>query len=202
MSPEPPEPMNPDLNAFLTSELDAHRAAVASLGVEALAPLARLIEACAAAVRAHGKIVLFGNGGSAADAQHLATELTVRYVGDRAPIPGLALTTDTSALTATGNDFSFDEIFARQVEALCGPADVVIGISTSGNSANVLRGLHAAKKAGCVAAAFGGRDGGGLKGIADPLVIAPADDTARIQELHILMGHMLCAALERELGLI
>src|SRR5207342_1240407 len=107
---------------------------------------AELVKACTMSIRAGGKLVFFGNGGSAADAQHLATELTVRYGGDRAPIAALALTTDTSALTAIGNDFGFEWLFARQVEAVCRPGDVCIGISTSGGSENVVRGLAAARQ--------------------------------------------------------
>jgi len=154
---------------------------------------------------AHGsgnKIVFIGNGGSAADAQHLATELTVRYKADRAPIAALALTTDSSALTAGGNDLGFDSVFARQVEALGRPGDLAIGISTSGRSPNVLRALEAAKAGGLIAAALSGRDGGDLVGLADPLLIVPSATTARIQEMHIALGQMLCGALEIELGLV
>ncbi|MCW9040413.1 MAG: D-sedoheptulose 7-phosphate isomerase, partial [Rhodospirillales bacterium] len=147
-------------------------------------------------------IIFFGNGGSAADAQHLATELAIRYQKDRPSIPALALTTDTSALTAAGNDFGFGHIFSRQLEALCRPGDVVIGISTSGNSVNVLEALKKATDLGAVAAGLAGRDGGAMAGLADPLLVVPSDDTARIQEMHITIGHMLCAALERELGLV
>lgn len=162
---------------------------------------ARLVDACVASVRDGGKIVFFGNGGSAADAQHLAAELVGRYTQDRPPIPALALTTDTSALTAIGNDFGFEQIFSRQIEALCRPGDVCIGISTSGGSENVIRGLQAARERRCVAAGFSGRGGGLMVGLADPLLIVPSDTTARIQEMHILLGHILCGALEIELGL-
>ena len=149
-----------------------------------------------------GKLMSCGNGGSMADAQHIATELTVRYKTDRPALAGLALTTDTSSLTAIGNDFGFQDLFARQIVALGRAGDVAIGISTSGNSENVLRGLAAAREAGCVAAGLGGRDGGRMVGLADPLLVVPSDDTARIQEMHILVGHMLCGALETELGLV
>jgi D-sedoheptulose 7-phosphate isomerase len=164
-------------------------------------PFNRLVDACADAVRTGGKILFFGNGGSAADAQHLATELTVRFVRDRAPIPAIALTTDSSALTAIGNDFGFDRLFARQLEALGRPGDVAIGISTSGRSSNVRLGLQAARAGGLVAAALSGGSGGELPALADPLLIVPSSVTARIQEMHILLGHMLCGALERRLGL-
>jgi D-sedoheptulose 7-phosphate isomerase len=188
------------LDAFFSAELDRHEAAVAAVRRSLGEPFARLVAACAAAVRGGGKLLLFGNGGSAADAQHIATELTVRFIKDRAPIAALALTTDTSALTAIGNDLGFDELFARQVRALGRPGDVAIGISTSGNSENVLRALAAAREMGCVAAALAGRDGGRLRGQADPLLVVPVAETARIQEMHITLGHMLCGALERELG--
>ncbi len=157
---------------------------------------------CLKAARGGNKIVLFGNGGSAADAQHLATELAVRYERDRAPIAALALTTDTSALTAIGNDFGFERVFARQVEALGRPGDVAVGISTSGRSANVTQGLEAARDGGLVPVALTGRDGGALVGLADPILIVPSDVTARIQEMHITLGQMYCGALERGLGLV
>lgn len=191
-----------DVDAFFASELDEH-AAVLEASRQALGgPFKDLVGACAAAVRAGGKIVFFGNGGSAADSQHLATELTVRYKQDRAPIAALALTTDTSALTAIGNDFGFEDLFARQIEALVHSRDVVIGISTSGQSENVIRGLKAAQALGAVAAGFGGKDGGRMKGLAAPLLVVPSATTSRIQEMHITLGQMLCGALEIELGLV
>jgi D-sedoheptulose 7-phosphate isomerase len=190
-----------DLNAFYTSEFDEH-ASVAAATRQALAqPFARLVEVCARAVRGGHKILFFGNGGSAADAQHLATELTVRYKKDRPPIAAVALTTDSSTLTAIGNDLGFADLFARQVEALGRAGDVAIGISTSGDSENVIRGLQAAKRLGLVAAALSGHDGGRLRGLADPLLVVPSATTARIQEMHITLGQMLCGALEIELGL-
>ena len=165
-------------------------------------PFERLLSISLEAVRDGGKLLFFGNGGSAADAQHLATELTVRYVNDRPPIPAIALSTDTSALTAIGNDMGFDALFARQIEALGRPGDVAIGISTSGRSRNVIRGLEQARAQGLIAAAFSGRDGGDLVGLAEPLLIVPATVTARIQEMHITLGHTLCDGLERGLGLV
>src|SRR5512143_1321528 len=191
-----------DLDSFFDHELDEHAAVLAATRAAVRQPFARLLRVCVRACGAGGKLVFFGNGGSAADAQHLATELTVRYGGDRAPIPALALTTDTSALTAIGNDLGFERLFARQVEALCRPGDVCIGISTSGNSENIIRGLQSARELGCVAAGFAGRKGGRMVGLANPLLVVPSDTTARIQEMHILLGHMLCSALEIELGLV
>ena len=149
-----------------------------------------------------GKLLLMGNGGSAADCQHLATELTIRYKVDRDPIAAIALTTDTSALTAGGNDIGFENIFARQVAALIKPGDLAIGISTSGNSDNVILGLKQARKMGALAAGLGGKDGGKMALVADPYLLVPSDTTARIQEMHITLGQMLCGALEIKLGLV
>ncbi len=156
---------------------------------------------CTNSIRGGGKLLFFGNGGSAADAQHLATELTVRYRKDRAPIAAIALTTDSSALTAIGNDLGFDQLFARQVRALGRKGDVALAITTSGKSPNIVLALQAAREMGVSAAAFGGKGGGDLPGLADPLLIVPAQATARIQEMHITLGQMLCGALEIELGL-
>lgn len=165
-------------------------------------PFYALLSECEQAIKNGNKILFFGNGGSAADAQHLATELAVRFKQDRAPIAALALTTDSSALTAIGNDLGFPELFARQIRALGKPGDVAIGISTSGNSKNVLLGLEAAQSMGLVPTALSGRDGGALTAIANPLLIVPSEETARIQEMHILLGQMLCGALEHKLGLV
>lgn len=191
-----------DVRDFFASEMDQHAEVLAATRVALAESFAALTATCADALNQGNKLLFFGNGGSAADAQHLATELTVRYKRDRAPIAAIALTTDSSTLTAVGNDLGFDELFARQVRALCRAGDVAIGISTSGRSANVRRGLEAARDLGCVAAALSGRDGGELRGLADPLLLVPSDVTARIQEMHITLGQMLCAALERELGLV
>ena len=175
-----------DLDAYYAREFDEHRHVADATGQALAEPFKRLVRACAKAVGAGGKILLFGNGGSAADCQHIATEMTVRYIKDRDPIAAIALTTDTSALTAISNDWNFDELFARQIEALGKKGDVAIGISTSGLSENVIRGLAKAK----------------AMGLADPLLVVPSDTTARIQEMHITLGQMLCGALEQELGLV
>ncbi len=190
-----------DAGDVLDSVFAAHAETAAKTPDAVRAPFARLVAASARAVRAGGKILLFGNGGSAADAQHIATELVVRFARDRAPIAAIALTTDTSALTAAGNDLGFEAVFARQVEALGRAGDVAVGISTSGRSPNVIAGLRAAKGRGLVAAALAGGDGGALRGLADPLLVVPSRETARIQEMHIAIGHALCAALEDALGL-
>ena len=191
-----------DLDAYYSSEFAEHEKVAQATRALLKEPFRRLVRACVESVGAGGKILLFGNGGSAADCQHIATELTVRYVKDREPIAAIALTTDTSALTAIANDWSFDELFARQIAALGRKGDVAIGISTSGKSENVVRGLKKAKEIGLVAAGLGGRDGGRMKGLADPLLVVPSETTARIQEMHITLGQMLCGALERELGLV
>ena len=137
-----------DLNTFYDAEFDQHRAAMDATQGALAEPFARLVGVCADAVRGGGKLLLFGNGGSAADCQHIATEMAIRYITDRAPIAAIALTTDSSMLTAAANDWSFDDVFSRQVEALGNPGDVVIAISTSGKSENVLRGLAVANEKG------------------------------------------------------
>ena len=145
--------------------------------------------------------MFFGNGCSAGDAQQLATELVVRYKTDRPAIAALALTTDTSALTAIGSDLGYNALFARQIEALAQPGDVAIGISTSGQSENVIAALHKARDLEVVAAGLTGRDGGRMVSLADPLLIVPSQVTARIQEMHIMLGQMLCNAIEIKMGL-
>ena len=144
------------------------------------------------------KVILFGNGGSAADAQHIAAEFVGKYYLDRDPLPAMALTVNTSSLTAIGNDYSFDTVFARQLEAFAQEGDIVIGISTSGNSENVFQALRLAKQKGLMTIAFTGRDGGKLKDIVDYCLRIPSNDTPRIQEGHITVGHIICEMVERE----
>jgi D-sedoheptulose 7-phosphate isomerase len=191
-----------DLAAFFKSEFAEHhdvaRKTEAALGDA----FAALVAACVTSIRGGGKLMFFGNGGSAGDAQHLATELTVRYKSDRKAIAALALTTDTSTLTAASNDIGFERVFARQIEALGKPGDVVVAISTSGKSPNVIAALRQAKTMGLVTAALGGKRGGDMAGLTDHLLVVPCDTTARIQEMHIMLGHMLCGAIEVELGLV
>lgn len=186
-----------DSRQFLADQFAEHEQGLAATLAAVAEPFARLADACSRALDAGGKILLFGNGGSAADAQHLAAELVVRYRTNGRALAAIALTTDTSILTACANDYSYDEIFSRQVEALMRPQDVAIGISTSGNSPNVLKALEIARALGGVAAGFSGRDGGRMAGLADPLIVVPSPVTARIQEMHILIGHVLCDVLER-----
>ena len=184
-------------NAEFGEHLDVARATQKNLQ----GAFEKLLDACVTCIAQDGKILFFGNGGSAADAQHLATELAVRYKKDRAPIAALALTTDTSALTAIGNDFGFDHLFARQIEALGRKGDVAIAISTSGNSKNVINAIAACKKQGITVAGLTGESGGALGPLCDILLNVPSKTTARIQEMHITLGQMLCGALEMRLGL-
>lgn len=149
-----------------------------------------------------GTIFWCGNGGSAADSQHLAAELVGRYKKNRPPLRSVSLTTDTSVLTCVANDYGYEDIFARQIEALGRPGDVLLGITTSGNSENVLRALKMAKSTGITTIAWLGKDGGACKGIADVALIVPSENTARIQEAHILIGHILCELIEEELSIV
>jgi D-sedoheptulose 7-phosphate isomerase len=190
-----------DLTAFFKAEFSEHHDVARRSEVSLSSEFAGLVGACVTSIRNGGKLMLFGNGGSAGDAQHLATELTVRYKKDRSAIAAIALTTDTSALTAAGNDLGFEQIFARQIEALGRPGDVAIAISTSGKSPNIIAALKQAKSMRLVTAALGGKGGGDMAGLASHLLVVPSDTTARIQEMHILLGQMLCGALEIELGL-
>jgi D-sedoheptulose 7-phosphate isomerase len=172
-------------------------AETATRTADTMAPqLERALEMVRAAVKRGGTLYFCGNGGSAADAQHMATEYVVRYMKDRRAYPAIALTTDTSLLTAAGNDLGFDQIFARQVEAFCKPGDLLIIHSTSGASPNVLRAAEAAKKQGVPVLAFSARDGGALKGLADHSVIVPTARTDRAQEVHLCIEHVICELVE------
>ncbi len=190
-----------NVKEFYKSEFQEHLELVKKTEEAIYDPFVDLLNHCVKAIQNGNKILFFGNGGSAGDAQHLATELVVRYRANRIPIAALALTTDTSALTAIGNDLGFDQLFARQIEALGKSGDVAIAITTSGKSPNVTLGLQMAKKKGLVAAALTGKGGGDLHGLADPMIIVPSQTTARIQEMHIMIGQMICDALEKELKL-
>ncbi len=155
----------------------------------------------AAVLRAGHTLFFFGNGGSAADSQHLAAELSGRFQRERRPLAAVALTTDSSVLTCVANDYGYDEVFARQVAALGRPGDCAIGISTSGKSRNVLRALAVARAAGLHTVGLTGRDGGYMPSFCDQCIVVPHEDTARIQEAHIFIGHALCAQIEYGLGL-
>ncbi len=154
---------------------------------------------CVALYKTDKKTILAGNGGSAADAQHIAAELVGRYGFDRPSIPSLALTTDTSNLTAIGNDYGYDHVFSRQLEGMGQKGDIFIGISTSGNSVNIIKAFEAAKIKGITTVALTGRDGGEMAKIADVALVVPSDSTPRIQESHILIGHILCDIIEKEI---
>lgn len=145
------------------------------------------------ALKTGHKILLIGNGGSAADAQHIAAEFTGRFVKERTPLPAIALTTDTSALTAIGNDYGYEQVFSRQVKALGNAGDILIAISTSGNSPSILSAVEAAKEKGIITIGLSGKDGGDLKNLCNLALVVPSDITAHIQEMHILIGHLFCA---------
>jgi D-sedoheptulose 7-phosphate isomerase len=145
-----------------------------------------------------GKVLLCGNGGSAADSQHIAAELSGRFKKERIALAGIALTTDTSALTAIGNDYRYEFVFSRQVEALAREGDLLIGISTSGNSLNVIKAIESAKKIGCKVITLTGKSGGEMKNLGDVNLVVPSNDTPRIQEMHIMVGHMICAIIDEE----
>jgi D-sedoheptulose 7-phosphate isomerase len=148
------------------------------------------------------KLIFCGNGGSAADSQHLAAEFTGRFTAERKPLAALALTTDSSALTCIGNDYSFDDVFSRQLAALGKSGDTLVAISTSGNSANVVKAVQVAKEMGIYTIGMLGKDGGKLSAMCNLNLLVPSTNTARIQEAHILIGHILCGAVERRLGLV
>ncbi len=187
---------------YFNRELDDHREILARTQTGLAEPFQKMLRLWIAAIESGNKIMFFGNGGSAADAQHLAAELVIRFVDNRRPIAALALNTDTSALTAGANDLGYDEIFARQIDALGKPGDVAVGITTSGTSPNVVKALEMARSQGLVTTAFTGRDGGRMPELADVALIVPATSTRRIQEMHITLGHMLCGALEKSLKLV
>jgi D-sedoheptulose 7-phosphate isomerase len=175
-------------------------AAVASRSAELLVPeLAEAVAMVRRTLAGGGKLLFCGNGGSAADAQHLATEYVVRYMRTRRALPAIALTTDTSLLTAVGNDLGFDEVFARQVEALAQPGDLLVIHSTSGDSPNVLRAATVARAQGVRVLSLSARNGGALRALSDLCLIVPTDRTDRAQELHLCMQHLICELVEEEI---
>lgn len=190
------------LGNFWASEISEHLDVTRATQASLQKPFEQLVAICSHALKAGNALFFFGNGGSASDAQHLATELTVRYKTDRRALRAIALTTDTSALTAIGNDYGFDQLFSRQLEALGKPGDVAIAITTSGRSPNIQKALETAKGLGIIPTALSGKGGGTLHGLATPLLLVPSQTTARIQEMHIMLGQMLCNAIEHELGLV
>jgi D-sedoheptulose 7-phosphate isomerase len=194
--------VDPEIEALLRNEFDEHRIAVEATARDVGRSFAAALQILERSLRRGGKLLLFGNGGSAADAQHIAAELVIRYKSDRPAIAAIALTTDSSALTACGNDLGFDALFERQIEALGRKDDVAIGISTSGKSQNVLRGLRQARAMELRTVGLAGGTGGEMPSLCDAVIVIPSSITARIQEMHITIGHMLCKALEQRLGLV
>lgn len=186
------------LNAKVMSRIQQSIAVKQALQADAafLDMLTKVAEKVAEAFRESRKILLFGNGGSAADAQHLAAEFAGRFLRERRPLPAIALTTNTSALTAIGNDYSFDMVFVRQLESLAQSGDVALGLSTSGNSKNVVQAMVMARQKNLLTVALTGADGGELKKIVDYCLCMPSAETPRIQEAHILVGHVLCELIE------
>ena len=188
------------MRELVKSTLEEHRQVVVKMAALE-GEIASAGELCANALLQGQRIYLCGNGGSAADAQHIAAELIGRFVHDRRALPAIALTTDTSALTAIGNDYGYDDVFSRQVEGLCREGDVLIAISTSGNSDNVLKAVDAAHRVGASVIGLSGKSGGALDAKADVSLVVPSDVTARIQEMHIVIGHLICALVEAHLDL-
>jgi len=185
-----------NIKKIVDFEMQSHKETIEKV-INEMKPVVE--DACRLAVETlqkGGKIMFCGNGGSAADAQHLAAELSGRYKKERRGLPGLALTTDTSVLTAVGNDYAYDRVFDRQVEALAKEGDLLIGISSTGNSANVINAFNTAKKMGCKTIGLSGKGGGKFNGQCDLNVVVPADVTARVQEMHILIGHTICQAID------
>lgn len=179
---------------------DEHLAVAQRSRQSLMADVEALGVALAEAIEGGGKLLVFGNGGSAADAQHFAAELTGHFAMERAPLPAIALTTDSSALTAIANDYSFADVFARQAMALATDGDVAVGISTSGRAENVIRGIEAAGACGAATWALTGGTGGRLREVADRSIVVPADVTARIQEMHITIIHAVCTLLDARLA--
>jgi D-sedoheptulose 7-phosphate isomerase len=160
-------------------------------------PLEIAANLCIDCLQSGGKILIFGNGGSAADAQHIAAELVGRYKIERKGLAAIALTTDSSAITCITNDYNYNYVFSRQIEALANKIDLVIGISTGGTSANVVSGLKTAKELGCKTVGFSGRGGGEFNDLCDINLVVPAEDTPRIQEMHIVIGHTICHLIDQ-----
>lgn len=183
------------LRKNIESSIEVHRRLLETCLPAMLAAAQALI----AAYRGGRKAIFFGNGGSAADAQHLAAEFVGRYLRERPPLPALALHANSSSVTAIANDYGYDRIFSRQIQALAAPGDVAVGISTSGNSKNVMEGLSAARKMGVFTIGLTGEGGGRMRDLVDVLIAAPSKETPRIQECHVLVGHALCDVVEEAL---
>lgn len=183
----------------ITSQLAAHRDVISRIEQELTPLIAEMSTLLVETFTRGGKLLVMGNGGSAADAQHFVAEIVGRFKMERRALPAIALSTDTSILTAIGNDYGFDRVFSRQIEALAAPGDLVVGISTSGNSVNVLQGLVLAREKGCRTVGLLGSDGGTIKAACDLAIIVPTNDTPRIQEGHITIIHIVCDLLEKKM---
>jgi D-sedoheptulose 7-phosphate isomerase len=201
-TPPAPAVERPTADAFLEAELQEHRVAFEATARMLRGPFLETLGILEAGLRRGGKLLLFGNGGSAADAQHIAAELMIRYQTHRPAIAAVALTTDSSALTACSNDFGFETVFERQIAGLGRAPDVAVAISTSGKSPNVLKGLRQARSMGLGTVGLSGGTGGEMRALCDALIVVPSAITARIQEMHIMIGHAWCKALEQQLGLV
>jgi len=181
---------------MIQNELNAHAQTIARIMEEMIPQIEEVAQLVVATLKRGNKVLLCGNGGSAADAQHIAAELSGRYKQERRALGGIALTTDTSALTAIANDYGYDRVFDRQVEALARPGDLLIGLSTSGNSLNVISAFAVAKLMGCYTVGLSGKGGGEMNRICHLNLVVPSNDTPRIQEMHILIGHIICQAVD------
>lgn len=187
------------MRADIVSQLQAHQAMVAAIEEHLTESVMAAVDVIVTALGKGNKLLVMGNGGSAADSQHFAAEVVSRFKMERRGLPAIALTTDTSILTAIGNDYGFEKVFRRQVEALASPGDVVVGISTSGTSGNVLAALELAREVGCTTIGLLGRDGGTIRCVVDIDLTVPCADTPRVQEGHITIIHIICELLEKRL---
>lgn len=193
-------PHDTDFSSQLTKIIEESVEVKKRVVAEHVAVLNKITQALRICLAEGHKVLLFGNGGSAADSQHIAAELVSKFFRDRKALPAIALTTDTSIITSVANDYSFEEVFARQIEALGQRGDAAIGISTSGNSPNVLKAMNMSKQKGLITIGLTGEDGGKLKNAVDICFCAPSKSTPRIQEVHITVAHAICDIIEQELG--
>lgn len=188
------------MQSIIKQEFIEHTKVIQNTIEEIIPQIEAAVQICVNSLKKNGKILIFGNGGSASDAQHIAAELVGRYKTERNGIPAIALTTDTSAITSISNDYGFAHVFERQVKALGQKGDIVIGISTGGSSENVVNGITTANKIGCKTIGLSGKDGGKFNLLCDVNLLVKSNDTARIQEMHILIGHTICHLIEIELS--
>ena len=194
-------PIPKEIKKFFHTQLDEHELILKKTKLNLEQDFIKLVDICVESIKKKKKIIFFGNGGSASDSQHLATELTVRFSKNRKAIPALSLVTDTSTISAIANDFGFKYLFSRQIEAIGKKGDVAVGISTSGKSQNVIEGLKSAKKKNLKCVIFTGKNSVGFRKNCDCIISIPAENTSRIQEMHITIGQMLCNAIEYKLKL-